>query len=162
MQQLTRQQYKLLYQYARVEYKHVYGLPAAEQSVRDMATKIGALHKVSPFPRNCFAPMLAHFRQQPIDRLYQKWARYNGFNRYAEHVEKCRLYHAAYRLGQAYERAILYARSTGQPADYDPAIAAEKLITKLTAHNPHDYLWWDYVNGRNSIRKMRGLEEINH
>lgn len=156
MEQLTRTQYAVLYRYARIERRRRWELPASQKSVSATMTRIGAIHKITPFPHGCMPGVMAHLTQQPIDQLARKQDK--SLTRNAEPD----LYRAVYRLGQAYERAILHARDTRLPDDFNPAIEAETTLEKLVKANRDHYLYWDFVNGRNSIRRMRGLEELNH
>lgn len=156
MEQLTRTQYTILYRYARIERRRRWELPASKQSVADTMTQIGALHKVTPFPRGCMPGVMAHLTQQPIDRLARKQDKSLARNADPD------LYRAAYRLGQAYERAISHAHDTRLPDDFNPAIEAEKTFMRLVTEHREVYLYWDYVNGRNSIRNARHIETLNH
>lgn len=113
----------------------------------------------TPIP--CNAPLWVerHYQSPKRDRLQEKQDRRSPYIK----PELVDLTRAAYRLGQAAERSVLAAHQSKNPDDYDPAIAAERMLKHLhTEDYQRTYTYWSFVEGRNSIRKARGLELLNH
>lgn len=150
--QLSRAQYSALYRIARLN-RYSFIPDYMKSGVTRAYDTLGSVD----LPIGCFYFVEASYRQCPVDTLAIKQSR-----KYQPHCEREEdLQRTAYRLGEAYERAIQFARSTRNPGDYDAACEAEKTIDTLVSLNQCMYLYWHFVNGRNNIRRARNQELLN-
>lgn len=151
--QLNRTQYTALYRLARLN-KYSFIPDYMQRGVTRAYDKLTTID----LPIGCFYFVEASYRSMPADALAVKLARSMQPDSEAHET----LYRALYRLGQAHERAILFARSTHEPTDFDPAIRADKMIDALAKSNQDVMCYWHVVNGQNSIRIARNLEPLNY
>ena len=61
------------------------------------------------------------------------------------------------RAGGNYERAFL-----AQPRDHSACIQLEQFFEAMQIHYPEIWVGIQAVKGRNKIRRLRGLEELNY